>query len=31
VFDAVRNFAGFGDDRARAVSADFELGPLLAE
>jgi hypothetical protein len=31
VFDAVRNFAGFGDDRARAVSEDFELGTLLAE
>jgi hypothetical protein len=28
VFDAVRNFAGFGDDRARAVSEDFELGNL---
>ena len=31
VFDAVRNFAGFGDDRARAVSEDFELGTLLSE
>jgi hypothetical protein len=24
VFDAVRNFAGFGDQRARAISDDFE-------
>ena len=28
VFDAVRNFAGFGDQKARARTADFELGDL---
>jgi hypothetical protein len=26
VFDAVRNFAGFGDQKARAISPDFTLG-----
>lgn len=25
LFDAVRNFAGFGDDRARAISVDFRI------
>jgi len=25
VFDAVRNFAGFGDEKARAISPDFDL------
>ena len=29
VFDAVRNFAGFGDQRARALSADFDLQALF--
>ena len=29
-FDAVRNFAGFGDRRARVVSGDFELRDLFA-
>lgn len=28
VFDAVRNFVGFGDQKARAISADFELRGL---
>jgi hypothetical protein len=28
VFDAVRNFAGFGDQRARAISREFELEDL---
>lgn len=28
VFDAVRNFAGFGDQRARAISRDFDLDDL---
>lgn len=28
VFDAVRNFAGFGDQRARVISRDFQLGDL---
>ncbi len=31
VFDAVRNFAGFGDHRARAISDDFEPGTLVGE
>ena len=26
LFDAVRNFVGFGDQKARAISTDFELG-----
>jgi uncharacterized protein DUF4390 len=31
VFDAVRNFAGFGDEKARAISPDFDLeAPDLA-
>lgn len=29
LFDAVRNFAGFGDQRARAVSAEFDLRDLF--
>jgi hypothetical protein len=29
VFDAVRNFAGFGDQRARAISEDFDLASLF--
>lgn len=29
VFDAVRNFTGFGDQKARAISPDFELGELF--
>ncbi len=29
LFDAVRNFAGFGDEHARAVSGDFELRDLF--
>lgn len=29
VFDAVRNFAGFGDEQARATSPDFERADLL--
>jgi hypothetical protein len=29
VFDAVRNFAGFGDLKARAISPDFELRTLF--
>lgn len=29
VFDAVRNFAGFGDRRTRVVSPEFELGDLF--
>ena len=29
VFDAVRNFTGFGDQKARAISADFELRTLF--
>jgi len=29
VFDVVRNFAGFGDERARAMSEDFDLAMLL--
>jgi hypothetical protein len=29
VFDAVRNFAGFGDERARAFSEDFRLESLF--
>lgn len=28
IFDAVRNFAGFGDQKARAVSDDFQLEDL---
>jgi hypothetical protein len=28
VFDAVRNFAGFGDERTRALGEEFELGDL---
>jgi hypothetical protein len=28
VFDAVRNFAGFGDQKARAISPDFTLEEL---
>jgi hypothetical protein len=31
VFDAVRNFAGFGDERSRATSEDFGLEDLFAE
>jgi hypothetical protein len=31
VFDAVRNFAGFGDQRARAVSDEFGLADLFAQ
>lgn len=31
VFDAVRNFAGLGDQRARAISEEFELGTLAGE
>ncbi len=30
LFDAVRNFAGFGDRRTRAVSEEFELKDLFA-
>jgi hypothetical protein len=29
VFDAVRNFGGFGDEKARAISPDFELRALF--
>jgi hypothetical protein len=29
VFDAVRNFAGFGDERARTQSDDFVLADLF--
>jgi hypothetical protein len=29
LFDAVRNFAGFGDKRTRSISEDFELGDLF--
>jgi hypothetical protein len=29
LFDAVRNFAGFGDRRARVVSGEFELRDLF--
>ena len=29
LFDAVRNVAGFGDQRARAVSGDFRLRDLF--
>ena len=29
VFDAVRNFVGFGDQKARAISPDFELRELF--
>lgn len=31
IFDAVRNFAGLGDQRARAISEEFELGMLAGE
>jgi hypothetical protein len=31
VFDAVRNFTGFGDQKARAISPDFELSTLFPE
>lgn len=31
VFDAVRNFVGFGDQKARAISPDFELRELFPE
>ena len=31
VFDAVRNFMGFGDQKARAISDDFELRALFPE
>ena len=31
VFDAVRNFVGFGDQKARAISPDFELRALFPE
>ena len=31
VFDAVRNFTGFGDQKARAISPDFELSALFPE
>jgi len=31
VFDAVRNFVGFGDQKARAMSPDFELRALFPE
>ena len=31
VFDAVRNFVGFGDQKARAISSDFELRTLFPE
>ncbi len=31
VFDAVRNFAGFGDQKARAMSPDFELRTLFSD
>jgi hypothetical protein len=31
VFDAVRNFVGFGDQKARATSEDFELRALIPE
>jgi hypothetical protein len=31
VFDAVRNFVGFGDEKARAISPDFELRTLFPE
>jgi hypothetical protein len=30
LFDAVRNFAGLGDQRARAITDEFELGSLEA-
>ena len=29
LFDAVRNFAGFGDQRARVLSSDFDLASLF--
>ena len=29
LFDTIRNFAGFGDRRTRAVSSEFELGDLF--
>ena len=28
IFDAVRNFAGFGDEKARALSDDFRLADV---
>ena len=28
IFDAVRNLAGFGDERARAISGEFRAGEL---
>ena len=31
LFDAVRNFVGFGDQKARAISDDFELRALFPE
>lgn len=31
VFDAVRNFAGFGDQKARAISPDFDLRSLFPQ
>jgi len=31
VFDAVRNFVGFGDQKARAISPEFELRTLFPE
>ncbi len=31
VFDAVRNFAGLGDQRARAISPDFDLATLFPQ
>jgi len=31
LFDAVRNFVGFGDQKARAISPDFELRALFPE
>jgi hypothetical protein len=31
VFDAVRNFVGFGDQKARAISPDFQLSALFPE
>jgi hypothetical protein len=29
VFDAVRNFAGLGDERARAISDDFDVSGIV--
>jgi hypothetical protein len=31
LFDTARNFAGFGDEHARAITNDFELQDLFSE